>query len=294
MKGTVPKTWMICLFTALLCQSAVTVLRAAPQAQDEVCVTYLGNEGFLLQKGERRIMFDGLHTSFDAEYQAPSAETAADIIGQESPFDGPLILFISHHHRDHFDPALVRQLIESNQEAVVVSTPQVVTAVRAAGDGETAFADRLRAVTIAPGQSADLEVNGLPVTAFATHHSTYLEDDPETGGKRNRHADVQHLVFEIEVDGTRILHTGDLDLTGSNRDHFNDMDLAGHDIDLALLHIRFLFSEYDEKLISQKISPRKAIFMHISPDSVDGMKKFRDDVVPEILIFENPLDRQCM
>lgn len=136
-------------------------------------------------------------------------------------------------------------------------------------------------------ESRRLMFDGLH-TVFSTHHSTYLERDPVTGTERNRHVDVQHLVFQVDVDGKRILHTGDLDLKGDNRDYFKHMNLTERGIDLAFLHVRFLIAERNERLISRAIKPGKVIFMHVAPASLSTMQGLGDEVMPGTTIFERP------
>lgn len=280
---------LTCLAIALTQAGAAEALEPSVMGA-EYSVTYLGNEGFMVQKGRWRIMFDALHAPYSSSYMAPTVEAIGMIMDQKPPFDGALVLFISHHHPDHFDPVLVYQLLRTNTEAVVVSTPQVIEKVRAQGATAEPLSDRLVTIDLKPGESRQMEINEFAFTAFSTNHSTYLEDDPATGARRNRHASVQHLVFQLEVDGTRIIHTGDLDLIGPNRDFFEKMNFERQGTDLAFLHVRFLIAEREEQLISQNFRSGKIIIMHIAPDSLAGIKKLRDDVLPGADILGQPLD----
>ena len=55
-------------------------------AADTVRVTYLANEGFLIARGEQKVLLDALFPGID-NYPVPAAETVADIQSGEAPFD---------------------------------------------------------------------------------------------------------------------------------------------------------------------------------------------------------------
>jgi len=96
----------------------------------EAVVTYLKHSGFLVEVGEKRLVFDYLGEGLD-ESRLPGA-----------------VVFVSHAHRDHCSDAAL-QLIESGKALGVVSFD-----VRRKGPGQA----------IRPG--GEVEVGGLAVRAF--------------------------------------------------------------------------------------------------------------------------------
>ena len=65
------------------CQTAVTT--------NQKTITYVGNSGFLVTTGDKKILVDGIFSGFTPEYKQP-AEIQELIINSQPPFDASLIL----------------------------------------------------------------------------------------------------------------------------------------------------------------------------------------------------------
>jgi L-ascorbate metabolism protein UlaG (beta-lactamase superfamily) len=93
-------------------------------------VTYVANEGFLIASGEDKVLIDALQSGGIEEYLAPSPSTLDELQRARGSFRGVDLVLVSHRHVDHFDPAVVARHVESNADARLISTSQMVGPVR--------------------------------------------------------------------------------------------------------------------------------------------------------------------
>ena len=116
-------------------------------------ITYCGHSGFAVRTGNRLLIFDYLGEGLSA----PEKEDRA-------------VAFVSHSHRDHFHPSVVKWMREGRAALVV---------------GDDVEADGIR---LAPGDQAELD--GVTVRAFGSTD--------------------QGVSFLVSVGGMNIFHAGDL------------------------------------------------------------------------------------
>ncbi len=219
---------------------------AAAAPAEPVEVTYLANEGFLIARGERKVLVDALFPGIP-NYPVAGAELVADMVAGEPPFDGVDLVLVSHFHRDHFGVAEVGRFLASQPEAVFVSTPQTVEALAAAGSPP---ADRVRALWPEEGASVRVEIVGIGLTALNLHH---------VRGPRP----TQNLGLLVDLDGFRVLHVGDTEVSA---EEIRPLGLDSMEIDLALLP-DWLLAEPAWAGVVEAIAPGALIAMHVAEPS---------------------------
>ena len=190
------------------------------------------------------------------------------------------LVLASHHHGDHFDPHAVARHLTHNRDARFVSTRQAVDRLRQL-ENFTDFADRVQGYWPAEGERAKVELADVTVTILNLHHG------------RGRRPAVQNLGFLIDLNGTRLLHVGDTEVTV---DDIRAYGLGDADIDV-LFAPGWFFGYKQWKPLLAEINAATTIVMHLAepsaPPSYFGPAGSRAkrierilEVAPEALILE--------
>ena len=93
----------------------LAVLSTATIADNEQTwrVHYLANAGVMIARGDTKILFDPFFRNDYGQYDLVPPEMEAELFAGLPPWDGIDAIFISHHHDDHFDPAVVMKYLQS-------------------------------------------------------------------------------------------------------------------------------------------------------------------------------------
>ena len=92
-------------------------------AAPEVRVTYVGNAGFLIAVGDKKILIDALFSGFPGGYTLPEEIRDKMALGRP-PFDGIDLALATHSHGDHFESGLVRRfLVAQSRRRLRLHTP---------------------------------------------------------------------------------------------------------------------------------------------------------------------------
>lgn len=217
----------------------------------------------MIASGDLRVLVDALFPGI-RHYAVPSEQLAHAMRAGQSPFEGIDLALASHHHADHFGSDQVRRFLLGHPQAVFLSAPQVVESVDPDGlDG------RLRALYPAEGESVSTQVAGIGVTVFNLHHG------------RSR-IEVQNLGLLIDLDGFRILHIGDTEISAGE---VRPLRLHELGIDLALLPAWYLTEPPFRGAVAE-IRPARIAAMHLAnegaPSSWFGSAGSRPRRIAEI------------
>src|SRR4051794_8724048 len=80
----------------------------AQTADKNLHVTYIANEGFMLQTKNKKILIDALFTNGYGAFPTPSQSTLKKIVNADPPFDQVAAYLLTHYHGDHADSKLIR------------------------------------------------------------------------------------------------------------------------------------------------------------------------------------------
>jgi L-ascorbate metabolism protein UlaG (beta-lactamase superfamily) len=213
---------------------------------EELEITYLANEGFLLRAGQTAVLIDALFGEGLRGYGVLGAEDRREVEQGLPPFHGVDLVLASHYHRDHFNKEAVSRFMEANPSAEFLSTEQAVGELL---EATPALTSRARGVYPAEGTVQTAIINGIKLRIFNLHHG------------RGR-SEIQNLGLLVELCGLTVLHVGDTE--ASARD-FRIAGLQNLRPDVALLpswHLRPGQTEGTRKIIR----PRQVVAMHL-PDS---------------------------
>ena len=162
-------------------------------SREGVRITYLANEGFLLEAGEAAVLVDALFGDGLAEYPSVPRGARADLEGARGRFAGVDLILVSHAHADHFDAAAAARHLRANPGAALLSTPEVVAAVR---DELGAAAAGREIVSVYPesGVSELHRAGGVEVRVLNLSHGPLP---------------IQNLGLVVRLGGLEVLHVGD-------------------------------------------------------------------------------------
>lgn len=253
---------LILLALVICCPDSKTRVHA-----DSIKITYVGNEGFIIDAGESKVLVDALYGSGVAGYVPNSPSRRRKLEKGMPPFDHIDVALATHYHADHFDPSVVGMHLANNRSTSFVSTRQAVEQLEDEFEGSKLIRDRVIGVLPAEGRRDTMVFDGITVVAVNLHHG--------------RSRPVDNLGFIIDIGGIRLFHVGDTEVTPEELAALN-LDTLG--IDVFMLPYWFLaYSEWDGYLES-RIGASVLVPMHIPPPSdpkgyladiggYDGMKE---------------------
>jgi L-ascorbate metabolism protein UlaG (beta-lactamase superfamily) len=252
---------------------------AAPA--DSLSITYLGNEGFLVEARGRKILVDALHGPHFTGYVSLSDEQRRPLEEGRPPFDGVALAVATHHHGDHFDPHAVGRYLEQNPSAVFVSTPEAIGRLREYAANVDSLEPRLRPVQPKPGERIQMSVNGIDLEALHFHH----------GGR------AENLGLLVDLGGVRFLHAGDTEATPAEIEPYA---LGKEHLEVAFLPYWLLLEPGWAEALG---GARRVVAMHLPAadappsyfgpsGSLQGLKDSLRSIDPELVLFDRLLERK--
>lgn len=194
--------------------------KLAAQPAAGVRLYWLGQAGFVIEAGGRRLVIDPyLSDSLAEKYRGKRFEHERMMPAPATPAElGPVdLVLVTHQHTDHMDPQSLIPLAVANPDCRFV----VPRAALAAAE-ERIGVQPERLIAVDAGERVE-PLPGLAVTAIRAAHET-LERSPE-GWHR-------FLGYVIAAEGVTLYHSGDtIPFEGLEE------DLAPFAVDLALLPV---------------------------------------------------------
>ena len=227
--------------------AALLLLGLAAPAHAQLTVTYIANEGFLLEGGERKVLVDALFGPGISPYPTIPPALRPALEGASPPFDDVDVVLATHHHADHFDAGTVARHLRANPGARFISTPQAVDRLRRVAADDPGVLERLDATLPPEGERRTVRHRGLDVVVLNLHHG------------RSRNPPVQNLGFLVVMGGVKWLHVGDTEV---DEDDVRPYALPSEAIGVALLPTWFFGSERWVRVVERHIRPANVVVMH--------------------------------
>jgi L-ascorbate metabolism protein UlaG (beta-lactamase superfamily) len=233
----------------------------------QVEVTYIGNAGFMITVGDKKILVDALYEG------NPIPREVADLLETaQPPFNDVDLILATHIHHDHFHQDTVISHMENNPGAVFVSSPDVVSLVNQYSN----LQDRTIPVQVhhRVGEKTQLVVNEIGVEALFLDHG---------GGTLN-------LGYIITVDGRRLFHAGDMDPDSVSVSQLERLGLPDKQIDIAFVAHFMLITEEQHAHVLEGIQAKYVVPMHYQftypvPD-YDLMESY----FPDAIVFHESME----
>lgn len=254
-------------------------------------ITYIANDGFLIQASNRKILIDALFGNFESDWCAvPSSEIIEKMETSAPPFDQIDLLLISHSHFDHFNPEIVMKHLETNKVGILICPEQV----RLELEKDKRFnklSARVREITpkLETGNQS-INVMGLSIQVWMLKHGAYYIENEETKKKYNKHKNVQNLGFTIEVKHQKIFHGGDWAYDGKGR---KTNPLEQEKIDVAFLSLGAYLRLYGphRRMIDESKKPENIVLMHIPSNiNINELTEEEQKILSATMVFKSPME----
>lgn len=278
------------IFSFLLIAFLLSLSLSYGAENDKLHVTYIANEGFLIECGGKKILIDALFDDKTIDFcDVPSMETLNKILAAQSPFDDVDLLLVTHQHRDHFNKNLVITYLKNNKHCDIIGPHQVVDQLRGSNEFEEV---EEQVISIMPtyARSEDISINGIKLVVLRFQHVSYFVTDEQTGEKVDRHKNIQNLGFVINLGNYKILHTGDSFL--QNIEEYKSYRLDKEQIDIAFLAL--FFDPLKIEAVNNYIKPQNIIVMHLPKDKkiVFELRDMHQSSLAPITIFTKELEQK--
>lgn len=274
----------------LVLAAIVSCCSGPTTAGADLGVTYVANEGFLIEIGSKKVLVDALFDDTRITYcHVPDNSILTGMVDGKPPFEGIDLVLVTHSHQDHFSADAVRSMLENNPSTRLIAPHQVTDRLTADPSIDETVSDRITRVDVEVFREWKAEVAGIRVTAFRLPHSRYEVVDPDTGETIDRHRDVVNMGYLIEADGARVFHVGDAVLEQS-RGFFENGGFPDGGVNIAFLEY-FDQSAPTREILDQWVQPEHIVFMHLPPenDQIEAISKNLSTLFPGSRVFQEPM-----
>lgn len=254
-------TWKLLIVILLLNFMALS----SCTQQERVEVTYVGNAGFLIKIGDKKILIDALFKGFEGDYEIPQ-EIQEKLTLAKAPFDNVDLILVTHAHGDHVDPAMVSEHMKNNPKAIFASTQQLVDYLNDSTNSSIGFNPTKEI-------SDTKEIQGIRVESFLMPH-----------GPDSR---IINIGFLVTVNGFTFFQTGDADFEQFTFEEFQSLHLQERKIDFAFVQHYYLRGDTtDNKFIREGIAAKYVfpIHYHFTTPTFDAAIVKQN--YPDAIIFE--------
>lgn len=261
------------LLTTSVCsqsKKAETQKQNIPKETLSLTIKYIANEGVLISSGDKWILIDGLHREYKPAYTFPPPALLDSLENARSPYNKINLLLVSHIHLDHFHPESVALHLKNNPKATLATSKQAIEQISENFADYGKIKAQIKLIKHEWKKSAEFAQDGIRVKFLGLRHGS------------ERFKSIQNLGHIIEIDGKKILHIGDADMTTENFSAFN---IAKENIDIAFIPYWYLISESGRKLVKEQFDPKHIIAVHISPDDAESVAKQIKEFYPDATAF---------
>lgn len=210
-------------------------------------ITYLANEGVLLEAGAAKVVVDALFRDSLGSYLRHSAAVQEQLETGKPPFDNLALALATHFHLDHWDAGAITRFLTSNPNARFASTPAATAMM------PSSQRSRVRSLWPADGAST-VEAGSIRVDAIALAHGA-----------------TQNLGYRIAMGGRVLMHLGDAETTTENFDRLAAMPAP----DVLLTPFWWLLDDKARAFLTQKWRPRQVVAFHFGASDQPSEEKLR-------------------
>ncbi len=254
-------------------------------------VTYIANEGFLLQSDHHKMLIDALFDESYGVFAVPDKSVLQNIQQSVAPFDSIDALFLTHYHKDHCNPVLINQYLTKHPAVPLVTSKPSLVFIDGDCFGFVTKQAQFREMTPAANQSVSKSVAGMAITAYGLKHLTYLRNG----------IDLEQYMFNIsfliDMDGVKVFHSGDIMPDAFSRYLALHKGWKLH-TDVAFLYYKMLETDPKElKRVLDVLRPRYIVPMHIPPSEIAQWQAKLPELKKQfqgIIFFAQPMEKETL
>ncbi len=248
-------------------------------------ITYVANEGFLVEHGGAKVLVDSLFDTGASPFLTPSQVLLAQLTEARGLFANVDLLLVTHSHADHFNPKLVAAHLRNNPRCRLIAHTQAVDPLRQE-EGFAQIQDRIHEIKLEPGSREQVTIDGIVVEVLALAHG------PDDGVGSNSQEQVRNLAFIVNLGGIHFLHLGDATVEHSLV-HLNAYPFDETPVDLLFLNYLDR-SQATREFIARKIKPSRIVAMHVPPAEWADKENAVLEAYPYAVLFRQSEERRSL
>jgi L-ascorbate metabolism protein UlaG (beta-lactamase superfamily) len=260
-------------------------------SKNQLEITSIANEGFLLATPTHKILIDALFTDGYGTFAVPSKELIDKIMNWEAPFDRVDLLMLTHYHKDHCDPILINKYLGKHKNVRFVTSLPSIVFIDGNCFGFIGKKKQFDIITPELNHNISEAVNTMPVKAFGLKHLSFYNKDS---------IDLEQMMFNtsflVEMDGIKIFHSGDIE-RNAFQDYLNKNKWTDS-VDVAFLYNGLLKSgKSDLEYILNTLHPRYIVVMHVLPKETEAWSekiKSLKAIFPNILYLKSSMESEIV
>ena len=240
-------------------------------------VTFLANSGFLIQSGRYSVLIDAfLREPFELYAGLPD-EVYKPLVNALPPFDKLMIVLVSHNHPDHVQMRGLEKYLGKNNQAQLMTSPDVLLALQEHARDFAAIQHRLSPIPTKPGQINKILQEEMSIEFFQLEHGGKLAEEST------------HLAHLLEMGGVRILHVGD---AKPSLENFEPFDLEKRAIDVAIVPYWFFNQAIGVRVLQEQIKARTVIVCHVPPSELEKFGDLLKAQFPDVILFRSAMEKR--
>ncbi len=217
--------------------------------RNNVKVTYIANDGVMLEFEDKKVMIDGMNraSNLAGAWVSPSAADYLNVENGVAPYDDIDVIMVTHAHGDHINTPAIQNYLTNhpNTKLIVPSSMQVNFA---------GFASQMPNFSINKFERVNLNVNNISIDVLEIEHFDQNNQDFSM---------VQSYAYIVTLNGKKLFHTGDIDYIDSQLNVFN---LLADNIDVIFIPTFVIPGLPNQNLVTTQ--NRDAIINNVNPDTI--------------------------
>lgn len=259
------------------------------ESKAQCSVTYIANEGFLIETKTGKIIVDALFGGIKGNWcDQPDDSIANLMLNGLPPFDNIDIVLVTHGHSDHFNEAMSMKFLNNNPNVKLVCPYQINEKLKNNSSYVKVKNNIISIGSTVPNDTI-LHFGKMNLRVLRLNHGSYFEKD-STGQMVDLHAGVENLGYIIDLDEFKLMHIGD-GSPSTNKKLFTDYGIGDVVFDIVMLDRVFLGREGQE-LLNETIHSNNIVFMHIEPARLEYYKSIIKNI-PEMMIFSKTMENKA-
>lgn len=238
-------------------------------------ITYIGNEGILIEAGNQQVVIDGIHGQY-LMYTALEQPQLDDLLNARKPFERVSLILASHFHLDHFNSKMVGTHLQNNPKAKFICPQQAANDFAKNFAGFEQIKDRIQAAMPNFKERTELTFPNVKVSILRLWHSGPLRT-------------TENLGYLLTVNGKKLFHVGDADMSAEN---FEPYKLNTESIDVAFLPFWYLLDSKGAAFVRQYIPAKQIVAVHIPPAQAETVLKQVKENYPEAICFTTLMEQR--